>query len=106
MSSITPPADDAGLQALRQNNKADNDIHPVSRLAATRTIHSSAGAPVTRGTHINRRQHIDRRNKDRRRRKQRVLLDTRSYHERRTAKRRGSVEKRRHPYTQGINIKV
>ncbi|NOZ37221.1 MAG: hypothetical protein GXP11_03950 [Gammaproteobacteria bacterium] len=106
MSSITPPADDVGLQSLRRSNKADSDIQPVSRLAATRALHKSVAAPVTEGLYINRRQRLDRRGEDRRRRKQRVLLDTRSYHDRRTTKRRSSIEKRKRPYTQGINIKV
>ncbi len=106
MSSITPPADDTGLQSLRQSNKTDNGIHSISGLAATRAIHSSTGAPVTSGTHVNRRQRIDRRNKDRRQQKRRVLLDTRSYHERRTAKRGGSMGETNRPYTRGINLRA
>ncbi|VAX12695.1 hypothetical protein MNBD_GAMMA24-1663 [hydrothermal vent metagenome] len=106
MSSITPPADDLGLQSLRQSNKADSDIKPVSRLAATRAIHQSTGTPVTSSLYTNRRQRLERRSEDRRRHKQNVLLDTRSYHDRRTTKRRGFTKKRKLSHTRGINIKV
>ncbi|HEB55700.1 MAG TPA: hypothetical protein ENI98_05230 [Gammaproteobacteria bacterium] len=106
MSSITPPADDAGVQSLRQSNRAETEIEAVSRLAATRAIHKSVAAPVTTERYIDKRQRVDRRHDDRRRRKQKVLLDTRSYHERRTARRRRFTEKRTQPHMRGINIKV
>ncbi|HEB87412.1 MAG TPA: hypothetical protein ENI68_10415 [Gammaproteobacteria bacterium] len=106
MTSITPPADDTGVQSLRQSNRADTNIEPVSRLATACAIHSSAGVPVAGGLHIDRRRRADRRREDRRQRKQKVLLDTRSYHDRRTAERRSFTKKRTLPHTRGINIKV
>ncbi len=106
MSSITPPADDIGVQSLRQSNRAETGIEPVSRLAATRAIHKSAGTPVSTDLYIDKRRRIDRRDKDRRRGKQKVLLDTRSYHDRRTAERRSLTKKRTLTHTRGINIRV
>lgn len=106
MTSITPPADDAGVQSLRQSNRTDTDVKPVSRLATTRAIHQSGSVPVTDDQYIDRRQRVDRRHEDRRRRKQKVLLDTRSYHDRRTAERRHFTKKRTRSPTRGINIKV
>lgn len=106
MTSITPPADDVGVQSLRQSNRADTNIKPASRLATTRAIHQSAGMPVNSSPHIDRRRRADRRHEDRRRRKQKVLLDTRSYHDRRTAERRSFTKKRTLPHTRGINIKI
>ncbi len=116
MSSITPPADDAGVQSLRQSNRTATGVESVSSIAAKRAIHPSTGAPVTDDLRIEKHRPVerrseDRRQKERRRNKNKVLLDTRSHHERRTRERRDSInkrslEKRKHPRTRGVNIKV
>ena len=116
MSSITPPTDDAGVQSLRQNNKAATGVESVSTIAAKRAIHPSTGAPATNGLYIEKRRLVDRRSEDRRRKERRddknkVLLDTRSHHDRRTTERRNSInksalKKRKHPHTRGVDIKV
>ncbi len=116
MSSITPPADDAGVQSLRQSNKTATGVESVSSVAAKRAIHPSTGTPATDDLLIEKHQLVDRRTEDRRqkerrRNKNKVLLDTRSHHERRTTERRSSIsksslKKRKHLHTRGVNIKV
>jgi len=116
MSSITPPADDAGVQSLRQTNKTMTGVESVSTVAAKRAIHPSTGAPATDDLYIEKRRLVDRRSEDRRQKERRgdknkVLLDTRSHHDRRTAERRSSInksalKKRKHPHTRGVDIKV
>ncbi len=117
MSSITPPADDAGVQSLRQDNKATTGVESVSTVAAKRAIHPSTGAPATDGlVRVERRRLVnrrsqDRRQKERRKDKNKVLLDTRSHHDRRTMERRNSInrnalKKTTPPYPRGVNIKI
>ncbi len=106
MSSITPPADDAGVQSLRQDNISNTDIKSVSRIAAKPAIHQSTATAEKSRTE--KRKHIERRKNDRRgenKHRQQILLDTRSQHERRTDERR-NIEKKHSPNKQGINVKV
>ena len=108
MSSITPPADDVGLQSLRQDNLTDTDVKSVSNIAAKRAIHQPTGAPAADRPYIEKRHRIERRKKDRRRENKggkKRLLDTRSQYNRRTNARR-SLERKRSPHMRGVNIKV
>ncbi len=121
MSSITPPADDAGVQSLRQSNRTATGVASVSSVAAKPAIHQSPGTTTTDSLRIKRHRLVERRSENRRRQKQKVLLDTRSRHDRRTAERRTSVDKssvdknsvnkhsaeeEKRPQTRGVNIKV
>ncbi len=116
MSSITPPADDAGVQSLRQSNRTAKGVASVSTVAAKPAIHQLPNPTTADSLRIKRHRLVERRSEDRRRQKQKVLLDTRSHHDRRTAERRTSIDKnsvnkhsaregkRSHP--RGVNIKV
>ncbi len=116
MSSITPPADDAGLQSLRQSNRTTTGVASVSSVPAKPAIHQSPNATTADSLRIKRHRLVERRNENRRKQKQKVLLDTRSHHDRRTGERRSledknsvnkhSAEEGKSTPTRGVNIKV
>ncbi len=116
MSSITPPADDVGVQSLRKTNRTARDIPSVSNVAAIPAIHRSPGATAIDDTPLEKRRRLERRCEERRKHKQEVLLDTRSPHDRRTVQRRQALNKKSEDKQsgrqdkplppRGVNVKV
>lgn len=84
---ITPPADDYGLQKLRQADsnksvKETGELSPYPRIPADNESREPQQHPLTE------RRKQRRRKRERRLVKKETLLDTRSSHERRTNHRR------------------
>ncbi|MET0012758.1 MAG: hypothetical protein ABW085_00725 [Sedimenticola sp.] len=82
--NITPPSDDAKLQALNQPAPARAaEAKPVTELEET-----ERPAPVSEQREHDTRDKGERRIEQRRKKQDKVYLDTRNQHERRTLKRR------------------
>jgi hypothetical protein len=90
---ITPPADDYGLQMLKQLD-AHREVKPTGKVEATPRIESSDERHEPRAPMVSERRQQQRRKQGRRLLKYQTIIDTRDSHERRHALRReenGSV---------------
>lgn len=105
MTSVNMTPDDIGLQRLRADNDKPASTHNVSATTPARPVQKNR-APDEKIQPIKseRRSHKERRKGDRRLTPRTVLLDTRSYRERRSNQ--GNRKQDQHQILQSIDIKI